>query len=140
MVGHFHIIHMIHMIHMHPHASTCIRGIDGCRFALVFPIVVAHFARFSTSNLTALKLLTQENVLVGGFFVISGYVSAYTTTKLGALGVEEKKVANPELFFWQRVAWYHLVMTWSCGTPCACQDVSREYVLSQCMFRDGQAC
>eukprot|EP00435_Cladocopium_sp_Y103_P012135 s282_g3.t1 len=34
--------------------------IDGCRFALVFPIVVAHFARFSTSNLTALKLLTQE--------------------------------------------------------------------------------
>ena len=64
--------------------------------------MVAHFARFSTSNLTALKLLTQENVLVGGFFVISGYVSAYTTTKLGALGVEEKKVANPELFFWQR--------------------------------------
>jgi len=81
--------------------------IDGCRFALVFPIVVAHFARFGTSNLTALKLLTQENVLVGGFFVISGYVSAYTTTKLGALGVEEKKVANPELFFWQRVMAYY---------------------------------
>jgi len=81
--------------------------IDGCRFALVFPIVVAHFARFSTNNLTALKLLTQENVLVGGFFVISGYVSAYTTTKLGALGVEEKKVANPELFFWQRVMAYY---------------------------------
>ena len=103
MVGYF-------MLFPHdPHASTCIRGIDGCRFALVFPIVVAHFARFSTSNLTALKLLTQENVLVGGFFVISGYVSAYTTTKLGALGVEEKKVANPGLFFWQRVAWYHYV-------------------------------
>lgn len=33
---------------------------------------MAHFARFSTNNLTALKLLTQENVLVGGFFVISG--------------------------------------------------------------------
>ena len=59
------------------------------RLSEVFPIVVAHFARFSTSNLTALKLLTQENVLVGGFFVISGYVSAYTTTKLGALGVED---------------------------------------------------
>jgi len=40
---------------------------------------------------------------VGGFFVISGYVSAYTSTKLGERGVEEKKVANPELFFWQRV-------------------------------------
>ncbi|CAJ1397552.1 unnamed protein product [Effrenium voratum] len=81
--------------------------IDGCRFALVFPIMVAHFARFATSNRTALKLLTQENVLVGGFFVISGYVSAYTTTKLGALGVEEEKVANPELFFWQRVMAYY---------------------------------
>lgn len=32
----------------------------------------------------------QENVLVGGFFVISGYVSAYTSTKLGERGVEEK--------------------------------------------------
>ena len=38
-------------------AKDCI---DGCRFALVFPIVVAHFARFGTSNLNALKLLTQD--------------------------------------------------------------------------------
>ncbi|CAJ1448234.1 unnamed protein product [Effrenium voratum] len=81
--------------------------IDGCRFALVFPIVIAHFARFGTKNLTLLKLLTQENVLVGGFFVISGYVSAYTSTKLGARGAEEKKLANPELFFWQRVMAYY---------------------------------
>ena len=50
-----------------PHVSSALTApqqgidcIDGCRFALVFPIVVAHFARFSTSNLTALKLLTQE--------------------------------------------------------------------------------
>ena len=42
--------------------------IDGCRFALVFPIVVAHFARFSTNNLTALKLLTQEM----GMLVLAG--------------------------------------------------------------------
>ena len=34
---------------------------------------------------------------MGGFFVISGYVSAYTTTKLGASGVEEKKVANADM-------------------------------------------
>ncbi|CAE7399613.1 unnamed protein product [Symbiodinium pilosum] len=81
--------------------------IDGCRFALVFPIVVAHFARFGTKNLTALKLLTQENVLVGGFFVISGYVSAYTSTKLGERKAEDKKLANPELFFWQRVMAYY---------------------------------
>ncbi|CAE6919191.1 unnamed protein product [Symbiodinium natans] len=81
--------------------------IDGCRFALVFPIVIAHFARFGTNNLTALKLLTQENVLVGGFFVISGYVSAYTSTKLGERKAEDKKLANPELFFWQRVMAYY---------------------------------
>ncbi|CAE7375270.1 unnamed protein product [Symbiodinium necroappetens] len=88
--------------------------IDGCRFALVFPIVIAHFARFGTNNLTALKLLTQENVLVGGFFVISGYVSAYTSTKLGERKAEDKKLANPELFFWQRVMAYyplHFVMS-----------------------------
>ncbi|CAE7204650.1 unnamed protein product [Symbiodinium sp. CCMP2592] len=89
--------------------------IDGCRFALVFPIVIAHFARFGTSNLTALKLLTQENVLVGGFFVISGYVSAYTSTKLGERKAEDKKLANPELFFWQRVmAYYPLHFVISC--------------------------
>ena len=70
-------------------------------------LALQHVTRFSTSNLTALKLLTQENVLVGGFFVISGYVSAYTTTRLGALGVEEKKIANPELFFWQRTQSYY---------------------------------
>lgn len=46
-------------------------------------VLVFHFKQ--TFNL---RLLTQENVLVGGFFVISGYVSAYTTTKLGALRVE----------------------------------------------------
>ena len=68
-------------------------------------------------------------MLVGGFFVISGYVSvsglasvpscvdgcresllgffaqvsAYTSTKLGERKAEDKKLANPELFFWQRV-------------------------------------
>ena len=35
-----------------------------------------------TDNKRLLKLLTQENVLVGGFFGISGYVAAYTTTNL----------------------------------------------------------
>eukprot|EP00930_Biecheleria_cincta_P001150 TRINITY_DN102311_c0_g1_i1.p1 TRINITY_DN102311_c0_g1~~TRINITY_DN102311_c0_g1_i1.p1 ORF type:complete len:461 (-),score=77.53 TRINITY_DN102311_c0_g1_i1:328-1710(-) len=81
--------------------------VDGCRFALVMPIVIAHFARFSTSNRTILKVLTQENVLVGGFFVISGYVSGYVSTKLGKCEAEEKKLARPELFFWQRVMAYY---------------------------------
>jgi len=84
-----------------------IDAIDGCRFALVFPIMVAHFARFSTNNRTLLKLLTQENVLVGGFFVISGYVQAYTATMLGERKADEKKLARPELFFWQKVMSYY---------------------------------
>ena len=31
-------------------------------------------------------------------------VSAYTSTKLGERKAEDKKLANPELFFWQRAA------------------------------------
>ena len=56
--------HLGPTFHLHEQHRTMphqgIDCIDGCRFALVFPIVVAHFARFSTNNLTALKLLTQE--------------------------------------------------------------------------------
>jgi len=84
-----------------------IDAIDGCRFALVLPIVIAHFARFSTDNKRLLKILTQENVLVGGFFVISGYVAAYTSTKLGERAADERKLARPELFFWQKVMGYY---------------------------------
>jgi len=81
--------------------------IDGCCFALVLPIVLAHSARFGTKNQTLLKLLTQENVLVGGFFVILGYISAYTSTKIGERSADERKLAKPELFFWSRVMSYY---------------------------------
>jgi hypothetical protein len=88
-------------------AKPRIDCVDGCRFALVMPIVIAHFARFGTKNRTLLKLLTQENVLVGGFFVISGYVSGYVATKVGERKAEERKLAKPELFFWSRVMAYY---------------------------------
>nr|AHH80639.1 acyltransferase family protein [Durinskia baltica] len=84
-----------------------IDAIDGCRFALVLPIVIAHFARFSTDNKRLLKIMTQENVLVGGFFVISGYVAGYTATMLGEKKADMKKLAKPELFFWQKVMSYY---------------------------------
>lgn len=54
-------------------------------------------------NKRLLKLLTQENVLVGGFFSISGYVAAYTTTKIRERSHDAKKFQEPELFFWQKV-------------------------------------
>jgi len=81
--------------------------IDGCRFALVFPIIVGHFVRFGTNNRILLKLLTQENVLVGGFFIISGYVSGYVATNMGERKADEKKLKEPELFFWQKVMSYY---------------------------------
>mmetsp|Transcript_57444 Transcript_57444/g.145856 ORF Transcript_57444/g.145856 Transcript_57444/m.145856 type:complete len:456 (+) Transcript_57444:64-1431(+) len=76
--------------------------IDGTRFALVMPIIVGHFIKYGTRKTMLLKLLTQENVFVGGFFLISGYVSAYVSTKVGERECEQKKLARPELFFWQK--------------------------------------
>ena len=45
---------------------------------------------------------------MGGFFSISGYVAAYTTTKLRERGHDAKKFQEPELFFWQKVPHYIL--------------------------------
>ena len=53
------------------------------RFFLIAYIAVGHFAAFGTSNAFALRLLTQVNVWVGAFFVLSGYVAGYTATELG---------------------------------------------------------
>mmetsp|Transcript_52961 Transcript_52961/g.124039 ORF Transcript_52961/g.124039 Transcript_52961/m.124039 type:complete len:445 (+) Transcript_52961:71-1405(+) len=84
-----------------------IECIDGCRFALVLPIIVGHFVKFATDNRIALKLLTQENVLVGGFFIISGYVAGYVSTNMGEQSHDAKKLAKPELYFWQKVMSYY---------------------------------
>lgn len=45
---------------------------------------------------------------MGGFFSISGYVAAYTTTNLKERGHDAKKFKEPELFFWQKVPHYIL--------------------------------
>ena len=67
-----------------------------------------------------LRLLTQENVLVGGFFVISGYVSAYTTTKLGALGVEASLLnmwhIGKSIRFWLFIQGYSVPISYM--APC----------------------
>mmetsp|Transcript_54527 Transcript_54527/g.130048 ORF Transcript_54527/g.130048 Transcript_54527/m.130048 type:complete len:447 (+) Transcript_54527:124-1464(+) len=88
-------------------AKPRIECIDGCRFALVMPIMIGHFVKFATDNRIALKLLTQENVLVGGFFIISGYVAGYVSTNMGEQKHDEKKLAKPELYFWQKVMSYY---------------------------------
>ena len=73
----------------------------------MLPIVVVHFARFSTNNERILKIITQENVLVGGVFVVSGYVAGYTSTLPGEKKADATKLAKPELFFWQKAMSYY---------------------------------
>jgi len=56
-------------------------SLDSLRFFLIAYIAVGHFVGFATSNAFLLKLLTQVNVWVGAFFVLSGYVAGYTATE-----------------------------------------------------------
>jgi peptidoglycan/LPS O-acetylase OafA/YrhL len=66
-------------------------SLDSLRFFLIAYIAVGHFVGFATSNAFLLKLMTQVNVWVGAFFVLSGYVAGYTATELG------KFEANPRV-------------------------------------------
>ncbi|GBF97881.1 acyltransferase [Raphidocelis subcapitata] len=58
-------------------------GLDSLRFFLIAYIGVGHFVSFATRDAFLLKLFTQVNVWVGAFFVLSGYVAAYTATEIG---------------------------------------------------------
>ena len=44
---------------------------------------MGHFVTFATRSPLLLRLLTQVNVWVGAFFVLSGYVAGYTATEQG---------------------------------------------------------
>ena len=57
-------------------------SLDSLRFFLIAYIAVGHFVAFATSDALALRLLTQVNVWVGAFFVLSGYVAGYTATEV----------------------------------------------------------
>lgn len=60
-----------------------IDAFDSLRFFLIAYIASGHFIFTATKNPLLLNLISQINVVVGGFFVLSGYVAAYTTTELG---------------------------------------------------------
>uniref|UniRef100_A0A7S1N0G5 Acyltransferase 3 domain-containing protein n=1 Tax=Eutreptiella gymnastica TaxID=73025 RepID=A0A7S1N0G5_9EUGL len=66
-------------------------ALDSIRFFLISYIVVGHFIQVCTANTLILKLFTQINVVVGAFFVLSGYVAGYTGSLIG----EQK--ADPRL-------------------------------------------
>eukprot|EP00240_Pyramimonas_obovata_P001458 CAMPEP_0118935620 /NCGR_PEP_ID=MMETSP1169-20130426/15743_1 /TAXON_ID=36882 /ORGANISM="Pyramimonas obovata, Strain CCMP722" /LENGTH=495 /DNA_ID=CAMNT_0006878677 /DNA_START=48 /DNA_END=1535 /DNA_ORIENTATION=+ len=64
-------------------------GLDSVRFFLIAYIATGHFIACATRNPTILALATQINVVVGAFFVLSGYVAGYVATELG------KREASP---------------------------------------------
>ena len=55
-----------------------IEAIGGLRFFLIFYIINAHFVQIATSDLYLLRLFKQHNMLVGAFFVLSGFVMTYS--------------------------------------------------------------
>jgi peptidoglycan/LPS O-acetylase OafA/YrhL len=66
-------------------------ALDSIRFFLISYIVVGHFIQTCVTDATILKLFTQINVVVGAFFVLSGYVAGYTGTLIG------KREADPRI-------------------------------------------
>jgi peptidoglycan/LPS O-acetylase OafA/YrhL len=54
---------------------------DSMRFFLCMGIVLGHFIKFANPSDFIFKLCSQHNVIVGFFFALSGYVTAYTSTE-----------------------------------------------------------
>ena len=56
--------------------------LDSIRFFLIAYIGTGHFLAFASPSPFVNMLLSQINVVVGAFFVLSGYVAAYVATEL----------------------------------------------------------
>ena len=83
-----------------------IPALDSTRFFLISYIAVGHFIACCTKNKLALAMLSQVNVVVGAFFVLSGYVVAYTCTELGKYEASPRiKPANQ--FIMSRIMGYY---------------------------------
>jgi peptidoglycan/LPS O-acetylase OafA/YrhL len=71
------------------------------RFFLIAYIAIAHFIRSATADETILKLFSQENVVVGAFFVLSGYIMGYVYTGFHSTDV---RPMTPSKFMINRLA------------------------------------
>jgi peptidoglycan/LPS O-acetylase OafA/YrhL len=80
-----------------------IDALEGVRFCLIAYIASGHFIFTATSDPFYLKLIGQINVVVGAFFVISGYVAAYTTTELGERKYTPARLDNAVNFTVSRI-------------------------------------
>ena len=83
-----------------------IPALDSTRFFLISYIAVGHFIACCTKDAFTLRLLSQVNVVVGAFFVLSGYVVAYTCTELGKYEASPR-VSPAPAFVASRVMGYY---------------------------------
>ena len=73
-----------------------IAAFDSMRFFLAAAIVLGHFCRFANPSDFVFRLLSQHNVIVGCFFALSGYVTAYTSTEPGERVASAKLLETPK--------------------------------------------
>lgn len=82
-------------------------ALDSVRFFLITYISVGHFIACATKNALALAAFSQVNVVVGAFFVLSGYVAAYTTTELGKYEAQTGRLRPTPKYFVSRVMGFY---------------------------------
>ena len=82
-------------------------ALDSIRFFLIAYIGVGHFIACATRETSTLAALSQVNVVVGAFFVLSGYVAAYTTTELGRYEAQMKRLRPSPKYFISRVMGFY---------------------------------
>eukprot|EP00899_Mesostigma_viride_P017174 jgi/Mesvir1/25458/Mv01727-RA.2 len=79
---------------------------DACRFFLVAYIATGHFIAMATKDQLILRMFSQINVAVGAFFVLSGYLAAYTSSEIGKY--EASPRLQPEVgYFLGRVSGFY---------------------------------
>lgn len=78
-----------------PAKRVRISAFDSMRFFLIAFICIGHFVRFVDPNQFFMNFFSQVNVVVGAFFVLSGYVTAYTATTNGAYEASPKLKPAP---------------------------------------------
>ena len=85
-------------------------AMDSVRFFLIAYIAIGHFIACAgqPTNALLMKLSSQVNVVVGAFFVLSGYVAAYTATELNKYEHTEKRFLPTKVAYTiQRVMGYY---------------------------------
>jgi len=80
--------------------------LDSLRFFLIAYIATGHFIAFAGPSPFVAKLFSQVNVMVGAFFVLSGYVAAYVATELNEYKASPR-IKPAVSYFIGRVAGYY---------------------------------